>query len=249
MKLKSQLDEVEKYFKEFGASLSRFLEGRESKYAVERLLELLSTSLLELASIILIREKGEKPNSYDELINHLCAKANIGDERDFLRNLIGLRSSLINDPEGLTLEMEINIFRETLKEIPKVINKLKNVIGNDPSLFDLKGKLKGIFEKWGVKYAIAYGNLALKGNSEFLEICIKAKFTGRELGVFLVEIADSLGVSLENLKVCIIDQVSPSTLKRVMDEGEIIFGEEAALEDLKEKYIALLDYFETVKGK
>ena len=96
--------------------------------------QLVIQSLLDLAAMLAVNEVGRKPETYRELALWLSRKLNLGEEFGrFLVGLAGFGSVLVHGYAEIDVSMEMATFREMVNKLPPILNRLRDVIGNDPS--------------------------------------------------------------------------------------------------------------------
>jgi len=160
VRLRRQYELVEHYFREFQ---NRVLSGGD-RFSLERLGQLIIQSLLDLAAMLAVSEAGKKPETYRELALWLSRKLNLSEELSrFLMGLAGFRNILVHGYAEIDVSMEMETFREIVNKLPAVLNRLRDVVDNDPGPGLVTDALGRVFVKHGVKYAFLFGSRARAG--------------------------------------------------------------------------------------
>ncbi len=255
MILEKQYGVIKKYYNEYVQIYRRYIEGKESIYAMERLTELLIQSILDLAAMIASKEKGVKPSTYRELALFLADKLGLDREyREFLKGLTGFRNILIHGYTRLDRDLEDRAFREIYEKIEVLINRIDEIV-DDPCIDDVLIGIKRVCERLDyIDYIILYGSLARNGCGRDIDLAVKGRFkSALDLGRLIVELEHELGISADLIDVVDIDNVPPQLLKKIIDEAIIVCGEhDLVSHDLSRKYLDVLDVFdeeENIKRK
>jgi len=252
MRLKKQLNVVEKYYELYNSIYTNYLSRKESIYAMERVSELLIQSLLDLAAMLASRERAVKPSTYRELARYLADKIGLNNEyKVFLEGLAGFRNILIHGYTSIDRDLEEEAFSEIKKMIPYIIEALKTYIGNDPCLEDVVEGIRRVASRWkNIYYIVLFGSIARNGCGRDIDLAVKGKFrSALELGRLVIELSDELNIDPEKIDLVYIDSAPVHLLKTIVDEGIIIYGDrEKALDDLYRIYLRILDEIEEEKA-
>lgn len=228
-----------------------FVEYRkrgESVYAVERLAQLLVQSLLDLGAMIAVYTGGRKPETYRGIARFLSEI--LGGYRDFLEGLAGFRNILVHGYATLDRKLEEEGFREIEENIFNLLEELKEYLrgvkADPPQDYS---RLKKVFEKHGVRYAVLFGSRARGRRGGDIDIAVSGLFKNAlQLGRLLVDLADALAVREDRIDLVHLESAPPSLLMTVLREGIIIYGDvDEALWELSKSYIELLDMNETLR--
>jgi len=241
VRLRRQHEFVEYYFREFQ---SRVLSGGD-RFSLERLGQLVIQSLLDLAAMLAVNEIGRKPETYRELALWLSRKLNLGEEFGrFLVGLAGFRNLLVHGYVEIDVSIEMETFREMIDKLPAALNKLRDVVDNDPSPGTGSDALGSVFVKHGVKYAFLFGSRARAGAGRDYDIAVvfeRRPNNALELGLLIVDLAEALGVHEDLIDLVDLDSAPLTIVKTVIDEGRVLRGGDEALDYLWRKYLAYLD--------
>lgn len=161
MILENQYRVAKKYCEEYCRIYRRYVDGKETIYAIEGLAELLIQSILDLAAILASQEKGVKPTTYRELAGFLAEKLDLGiEDREFLEKLAGFRNILIRGYTRLDRELEDKAFKEIYDRIRFLIDKLEGIV-DDPCIDKVFKGVKKVCEKLDyIDYILLYGSIA-----------------------------------------------------------------------------------------
>ncbi|MEM2739433.1 MAG: HepT-like ribonuclease domain-containing protein [Candidatus Bathyarchaeia archaeon] len=244
MRIKRQLSLVEFYFKDF----IEFRRRGESIYAVERVAQLLIQSILDVGAMIAIKLGFRKPESYKGIADLIADKLNLyEDDRRFLISLAGFGNLLVHGYGEIDRKLEEEAFGEIEKRLGGIIDALRTFIDglDDPreGLNQFIRKLREVFEKYRVRYALLFGSIAREGFGRDIDIAVSMDVENAlELGRLITDIAEVLGVREEQIDLIHIDSANLGMIYTVLDEGILIYGSpEEAEEHLYKRYIELLD--------
>jgi uncharacterized protein YutE (UPF0331/DUF86 family)/predicted nucleotidyltransferase len=239
VKLRNQLALVKRYFDEFCTRLS----GSADNYALERLSQLVSQTLLDLSAMMVTESTGRKPGSYKKLASWLAREAGLTEqEEEFLVGLAGFRNMLVHGYAQIEPEREHSAFLEISQKMPSILDKISVHIKGDPSLSDVR-KVRKALKRFGVMYAYVFGSVARKGSGRDLDLAVvfEREADLLRLGRLLEEVADTLGLADGLVDLVDLDSTDQSILKAVIDEGIVVYGGKEAAEYLEKRYIELLD--------
>ena len=241
MRLRRQYGFLEYYFREFQ---NRVLGGSD-RFSLERLGQLVIQSLLDLAAMLAVNEVGKKPETYRELALWLSRKLNLGEEFSrFLVGLAGFRNVLVHGYAEIDVSMEMAAFREMVNKLPPILNRLRDVIGNDPSPNLSVDALRDVFMKHGVKYAFLFGSRARVGTGRDYDVAVvfeRGPNNALELGLLIVDLAEALGVHEDLIDLVDLESAPLGLVKTVIDEGRVLWGGDEALDYLWRRYLMYLD--------
>jgi len=241
VRLRRQYELVEHYFREFQ---NRVLSGGD-RFSLERLGQLVIQSLLDLAAMLAVSEAGRKPETYRELALWLSRKLNLSEELSrFLMGLAGFRNILVHGYAEIDVSMEMETFREIVNKLPAVLNRLRDVVDNDPGPGLVTDALGRVFVKHGVKYAFLFGSRARAGAGRDYDIAVvfeRRPSNALELGLLIVDLAEALGVHEDLIDLVDLDAAPLNIVKTVINEGRVLLGSDEALDYLWRKYLAYLD--------
>jgi len=251
LRVKEQLRLVERYFKEF----VEFRRRGESIYAIERLAQLVIQSLLDLGAMIAVYKARRKPETYRGVVEFLASEVGLSERAEFLRGLAGFRKILVHGYAEMDRELEEEAFREMEEELPRVIEAVGDYLRSselDPrGVKDLPNKLRGVFERSGVRFAFLFGSKARTGEGRDYDIAVSLDArSALELGRLLVEVAEALGVREDLVDLLHLDTASSSLIYTVLCEGILIYGdEEEAYGWLYRRYLELLDIWSSPRAR
>ena len=207
--------------------------------------QLVIQSLLDLAAMLAVNEVGRKPETYRELALWLSRKLNLGEEFGrFLVGLAGFGSVLVHGYVEIDVSMGMATFREMVNKLPPILNRLRDVIGNDPSPNLSINALRDVFMKHGVKYAFLFGSRARVGTGRDYDIAVvfeRGLDNAIELGSLIVDLAEALGVHEDLIDLVDLESAPLSLVKTVIDEGRVLWGGDEALDYLWRRYLMYLD--------
>ncbi|MEM2828571.1 MAG: HepT-like ribonuclease domain-containing protein [Candidatus Nezhaarchaeales archaeon] len=244
MRVKRQFSLVESYFRDF----LRFRGRGESVYAVERVAQLLIQSILDTGAMMAVELGLRKPESYKGLASLIAEKLGLSveDER-FLSGLAGFRNLLVHGYAEVNRELEEEAFKEIEDRLGKIVEALRKFIDGlgDPGkgLNQLGERLRGVFERYKVRYAVLFGSMAREGVGRDFDIAVSmdAK-SALELGELLTDMAEALSVKEEQIDLVHVESAGLGMLYTILNEGVLIYGNpEEAKEHLYKRYLELLD--------
>ncbi len=251
MRFKKQLELIKQYYELFNQLYSEYIHGRETVYAIERLVELLAQSILDLAAMLASLEK-KKPSTYKGLAEYLTNKLGLDHKHsEFLKGLAGFRNLLIHGYAHIIRDIEEEAFKNVKELTPAIIQVIEEKLPSDPCMDDVVDKIRIVASKWdNIEYIVLFGSVAREGCGNDVDLAVKGRFrSGIELGRFLVDLADELGLPLDKVDIVLIDSAPIGLLKTIIDEGVIIYGDnEEAREDLYRKYLKVLDSVDEEKA-
>lgn len=251
MRIRKQLEYVEKYFREF---INHRRRG-ESIYAVERLAQLVAQSLLDLGALIAISTDSEKPETYRGIAEYLSRTLGLTDDlKSFLEGLAGFRNILVHGYAEINRKLEEEAFDDIEKHLPTILNKLSEYISSlkvDPhtnAVAELR-KLEQVFKEHGVKLAFLFGSRARRGRGRDYDIAVVVNLRNAlELGRLVVDIARALNIREDQVDLVHLDTASAHVVYTIILEGKQIYGdEEEALDYLYKKYLEILDAWSTIR--
>ena len=235
-----------KYLSEF----ARYRRGGGDVYALECLAQLLAQSVFDLAAMVATALGEGKPDTYRGLAGFISAKAELAEgDRAFLEGLAGFRNILIHAYAEIDRELEERAFREIEEKMPRILRRLRSFVeGLDVDPGSLS-ELRRVFEKYGVKYAVLFGSRAREGAGRDYDLAISGEFDSYiEVGKMLVEIAEVLGVSEDEVDIVLVDSAPLHLIHTVVSEGEIVYGDlDLAVQELSKKYLEYVDINEAYK--
>ncbi|WP_243679480.1 nucleotidyltransferase domain-containing protein [Vulcanisaeta souniana] len=109
---------------------------------------------------------------------------------------------------------------------------------------ELRARLKPVFERHGVRFALLFGSRARAGGvGRDYDIAISADLRSAiELGELIVDIAETLGVNEDLIDVVHLESAGAGILYSVINDGVVIHGdEEEAMNYLWRRYLELLN--------
>ena len=239
MRLRRQYGFLEYYFREFQ---NRVLGGSD-RFSLERLGQLVIQSLLDLAAMLAVNEVGRKPEACRELALWLSRRLGLGVSR-FLVGLAGFRNVLVHGYAEIDVSMGVAAFREMVNKLPPILNRLRDLIGNDPSPDLSIDALRDVFMKHGVKYAFLFGSRARVGTGRDYDIAVvfeRGPNNALELGLLIVDLAEALGVHEDLIDLVDLESAPLGLVKTVIDEGRVLWGGDEALDYLWRRYLMYLD--------
>ena len=220
MRLREQLELVKRYYEE----LKRRLESSQFDiYAVERLAELVAQSLIDLAAMYL---KGrEKPPTYRALLEQFGRE--IGFDPKKLGAVAALRNVLIHRYFAVSVEKELEAFRNLVEMMPQVISLAESAVGDDPCVEDAK-RLGEVFKKHGVVYAYLFGSTARKGCGRDLDIAVKFAESKNLMDVAMLirDAEEALGLPDGLVDVVDLDDAPPHIVLSILENFVVIYGDE-----------------------
>lgn len=247
MRVRRQLSLVESYFRDFLELRRR----RESIYAVERVAQLLIQSILDMGALMAVKLGLRKPESYKGIANLIAESLNLGEgDRRFLIGLAGFRNLLVHAYAEIDRDLEEKAFKEMeekLGGIVEALRKLADKLGDPPVVPSeasrVGERLREVFERSGVRYAILFGSRAREGVGRDYDIAVSIDArSALELGELLVNIAEALGVEEERVDLVHVDSTGLGVLYTVLNEGVLIYGDREEVEEyLYRRYLELLD--------
>jgi uncharacterized protein YutE (UPF0331/DUF86 family) len=244
VRVRRQFGLVESYFRDF----LEFRRRGESIYAIERIAQLLIQSLLDLGAMLAIELNLRKPDTYRGIALMLSELLKLsGEDRDFLVGLAGFRNILVHGYAEINRDLEERAFREIEGRMGKVIEQLRTLIEgvNDMSISAevISEKLRAVFERHGVRYAILFGSRARGGFGRDFDIAVSMRVeSGLELGRLIVDIAEALGVHEDLVDLVHIESAGSGIMYTILNEGIVIYGDpEQAREELYKRYLEILD--------
>ncbi|BDR92096.1 type VII toxin-antitoxin system HepT family RNase toxin [Vulcanisaeta souniana] len=245
MRLRRILDSLSRYFDEFRA----MRRGGGSIYAVERLTQLTIQALLDLGAMLAVELRDRKPETYRDIADYLSNKLGLDEDlRKFLRGLAGFRNVLVHGYAEINRELEEEAFRDMEERLPLIIERLRNFISGtgdsgQMDIEELRARLKPVFERHGVRFALLFGSRARAGVGRDYDIAISADLRSAiELGELIVDIAETLGVNEDLIDVVHLESAGAGILYSVINDGVVIHGdEEEAMNYLWRRYLELLN--------
>ncbi|MET1159609.1 MAG: HepT-like ribonuclease domain-containing protein [Thermoprotei archaeon] len=251
MILKKQAEIITEYYEEYVKYYKKYIEGRETIYAIERLAQLLIQSILDYAALLASSEKGVKPPTYKGLARYLGEHLSLGKEYIvFLEKLAGFRNILVHGYARINRKLEDEAFKEIYERIPVVLNAIQEYSDKDPCYEDVAKALKRVGKRLGfIRYIILYGSIARNGCGRDIDIAVKGDFkSALDLGRIVSEIEGELGVPADLIDIVDLDNAPPHLVKRILDEGVLVYGDPStAYPDLARLYSMVLDWFEWEK--
>lgn len=146
-----------------------------------------------------------KPESYKGVAGLIAENLNLKEEdRKFLIGLAGFRNLLVHGYAEINRSLEEEAFREMEEKLGGIVEALKAFTNklSDPleGLSHISERLKAVFEKSGVRYALLFGSRAKEGVGRDFDIAVSidAK-SALELGELQLNIAEALGVREEHV--------------------------------------------------
>jgi len=208
------------------------LRNERSYRGVERLVQLLIQSLLDLGLMVISAVGGRTPEAYSEVGETLF---NIGalseGDAKLLRSMAGMRNILVHAYAVIDRSVISDASRSLLDDAPRIAGMLKAFLegkGLDPP--PTSGLAQGLEKvvKGRVKVALLFGG-RVKGYSVRGDYDVAVYF-GRpysfyELGELAVDIAEGLGVPLEKLDVVCLDSAAPEIVLEALG-GEAVYVED-----------------------
>ena len=202
------------------------LKRGESYRGIERLVQLIIQSILDLGLMILSIVGCETDIVYKDIGRKLRERGFIDKEDEsFLIDAAGMRNVLVHGYFRIDRDIILNTARRELPEfVPRFIEKIKPKIDSlsvDPSMESREyAALRSIFRRNGVKLAFLFGGRALgykiRGDYDFA-IYYGRKYSFRDVGRIAVEISDKMNVPLEKIDILVLDNADPETaLKAAM---------------------------------
>ena len=217
------LDLLGRYFREFISER----RGGGSIYAIERLAQLAIQALLDLGVMLAVEFRDKKPGTYRDIADYLAGRLGLDEDlRRFLRGLVGFRNVLVHGYAEVSKDLEEEAFREMEEKLPQIIERLSNLISNvgDPAkrdLEDLRAKLRPVFERHHVRYAVLFGSRARAGVGRDYDIVVSANLrSALELGELIVDIAEALDVHEDLMDVVHIESVDAGMLYSIIRDGQ-----------------------------
>ncbi len=198
------------------------LERKESYRGIERLVQLIIQSILDLGLMILSIVGCETDIVYKDIGRKLRERGFIDKEDEsFLIDAAGMRNVLVHGYFRIDRDIILNTARRELpKFVPRFIEKIKPKIDSLSVESREYAVLGSIFRRNGVKLAFLFGGRALgykiRGGYDFA-IYYERKYSFRDVGRIAVEISDKMNVPLEKIDILVLDNADPETaLKAAM---------------------------------
>jgi len=219
---------AQRYYRDFTYELERYRRGEGSRYAVERLAQLLAQVVIDYAAVMAASRGGGKPGTYRELVD----------------------MDMLSKELGESLEEEA--FREIERMMPAVIEALKAHARGDPCIGEVAEKLRRAAEKLGVKCLFIFGSLARKGCGRDVDAAVllgRRPRSALEIGRIQAELEHAAGAPLD-LVVLDLD-VPVELLETIVGEAILVYGGEECVEERARLYLKYLDFKEwlsRVKG-
>ena len=198
------------------------LKRGESYRGIERLVQLIIQSILDLGLMILSIVGCETDIVYKDIGRKLRERGFIDKEDEsFLIDAAGMRNILVHGYFRIDRDIILNTARRELpKFVPRFIEKIKPKIDSLSVESREYAVLGSIFRRNGVKLAFLFGGRALgykiRGDYDFA-IYYGRKYSFRDVGRIAVEISDKMNVPLEKIDILVLDNADPETaLKAAM---------------------------------
>jgi len=198
------------------------LKRGESYRGIERLVQLIIQSILDLGLMILSIVGCETDIVYKDIGRKLRERGFIDKEDEsFLIDAAGMRNVLVHGYFRIDRDIILNTARRELpKFVPRFIEKIKPKIDSLSVESREYAVLGSIFRRNGVKLAFLFGGRALgykiRGGYDFA-IYYGRKYSFRDVGRIAVEISDKMNVPLEKIDILVLDNADPETaLKAAM---------------------------------
>ncbi|WP_237698239.1 nucleotidyltransferase family protein [Thermoproteus uzoniensis] len=133
---------------------------------------------------------------------------------------------------------ELEAFREIASTMPQIVEAK---LPGEPCIDDV-GRLREVFERHGVAYAVVFGSVAKRGCGRDLDLAVKF---ARPVGLwdpagFAADVAEALDLDYGQVDVVDVDAAPPGLLLSIL-EGTPVYNGERAREDLARRYVELLD--------
>ncbi len=249
MRIIRQLEIVKHYMNEF----TLYMKRKEDIYSLERLVELLTQSLLDLGAMYLVAVGEAKPDTYRGVIRSFAERVGLDSrQRTFLEELAGFRNILVHRYAEIDREVELVAFKEILDKIPEIVKAIGDFLEKaevGPTISDLEVKLSKVFKRHGVRYAVVFGSIARQGHGRDIDIAVSWNIDSMlKLGRLLVDIADALNVHEDTIDLVHIESAPLSLIKSIIEDGKIIYGDrDIVLKELTKYYLEYLDVNETYR--
>ncbi|MGC9072370.1 MAG: HepT-like ribonuclease domain-containing protein [Acidilobus sp.] len=244
MRLRRQLELVESYYRDF---LELWRRG-EHVYAVERAAQLLIQSLLDLGVMLAVELGKRKPETYRGVASLLSDVLKLSDDdRAFLLGLAGLRNVLVHGYAKVDRRLEEGAFKEIEARLSPIIGRLRglDLVSGDPelSLQEIASRLRPVFQRWGIRYAILFGSRAREGGGRDFDIAVSVRLkSALDLGRMIVDKAEALGVHEDLVDVVQVESADIAVVLTLLGEGKVIYGNpDLARDELVRRYLEFLD--------
>lgn len=229
--------------------LVKELKEEKSYRGVERLVQLIIQTLLDLGIMAITAVGGRTPKSYSE-VGELLADLNLLDKEDakLLKSMAGMRNILVHAyakvDRAIVTAAAKRIVEDAVRIEEALKAGLKDRVLDPPSYHALQEKLYKVF-KGRVKAAFLFGGRAkgytLKGDYDI------AVYFGRshdlyDLGELAVDVARALDISEEGVDLVDLDSAAPEIRLEALQGKPLYVEDEYVLFELKVRSILeLLD--------
>ena len=228
------------------------LEAEKSYRGIEKLVQLIIQSILDLCLMIIIALGWERPKAYSEIGYTLRESGVVGDdEAELLKSMAGLRNVLVHAYAAVN-RGKVDEFAERLKvDAPRIVSTVLRGIKEKPTdspiedVAEVVEKLRSALSS-RVVLAFLYGGrtkgYTLKGDYD-IAVLMKPQCDLYKLGELIVDAAKALGVPEENIDIVCIDMLPPEHVLEALDGVPIIIDDPVQLFELRYRAILQLQSF------
>jgi len=225
------------------------LEQERGYRGIERLVQLVIQSLLDLGLMVIAALNGKTPGAYSEVGEDL-QNLNVLVERDanLLRSMAGMRNLLVHAYAAVRRDLITDAKGMLMADAPRIATALMKGLESraldPPSLTEdfecLRGVLKG-----KVKAAVLFGGRAkgysLKGDYD-IAVYFGRPYSLYEVGGLVVDMARALKVPEEEVDVLVMDSAEPKLVLEALEGKQIYTEDQYVLFEVKTK--ALIKYLD-----
>jgi len=230
--------------------LLKELDKEKSYRGTERLVQLVIQALLDLGLMVITALGGKTPKGYSE-VGELLSDIEALGKKDarLLKSMAGMRNILVHAYTTIKRDLITDSSKNLRNDAPRIAKALRDSLKgkpiDPPSLVDLSKKLSKVL-KGRVSAALLFGGRA-KGYSMKGDYDIAIYF-GRphdlyEIGELVVDIAEALKVSEDQLNVVNLDSATPEIVLEALNGKPIYIENDFILFQLKLR--TLMEWLDT----
>ena len=211
--------------------LVKELEVEKSYRGIERLVQLILQALLDLGLMVISALGGKTPERYSDIGEVLSDMDVLSrNEEKLLRSMAGMRNILVHAYADIRRDLVANSvdkLKDDAIRISRILRKSLEGKAVDPQIADETVNLSKVF-KGRVEAAFLFGGRAkgysMKGDYD-VAVYFGRHFDLYELGGLLIDIAEALNISEDQIDLISLDSAPPKMIIEAL-KGKIIFMED-----------------------
>jgi uncharacterized protein YutE (UPF0331/DUF86 family)/predicted nucleotidyltransferase len=229
--------------------LVKELKNEKSYRGIERLVQLIMQTLLDLGVMAISAVGGRTPKGYSE-IGMLLADVGLLNEKDakVLKSMAGVRNILVHAYAAVDRNMLMSSANRLLEDAPRIAKTLREGLKgktiDPPALDELQKNLQELF-KGRVKAAFLFGSrtkeYSLKGDYD-ISVYFGKPHDLYDLGELAVDVAKALNVDEDKVDIIDLNSATPEIVLEALNGIPLFVEDEYVVFELKVKAtLTLLD--------